>query len=162
MKCRIRNGFVALLIWGCLLLGGGFVSVQAQTLPAFANGDANLPADPTTLLRAAQQVVFMIDQGLASELWPHVSEVIQQEFTKTEFEQKIYASRRPLGILVGRRWSMIMQADWPDDERRPAGLYVSIVYISDFTGKSGMTEEVVFRQDQDGIWRIAGYALYHG
>lgn len=162
MKRFIGNCFTCLLLIlsGSLLLCAP-VMAQVQTSPALADEHANLPADPTTLLLAAQQVVLMIDQGFASELWPHVSQVIRDRIEKAEFEQRIYASRRPLGVVVGRRWSMIMQANRPDAQGLPSGHYISVVFISDFTGKSNMTEEVVFRQDQDGIWRIAGYSLRH-
>ena len=118
-------------------------------------------ADPSTLLTAAERVVGLVDQGLASELWPHVSVAVKEmnSVNEEDFSHSIYNVRRPLGVVMGRYWVNISQTVQPENAGMPHGRYVTVSFVTNFAGKSGMSERVTFLLDEDGIWRIAGYTL---
>lgn len=138
---------------------GGVQVVQAQqhsqTSPEVEEVQ-DLPSDPTTFLLAAQKVVLWMDSGSADRLWSHVSEVVQQSFDEKEFIGALYSVRRPLGVLTSRSWKNIIK-EYPAELE--GGVYVTVIFDSVFAGGVVVQEQVVFRQDADGVWRISGYVL---
>lgn len=152
-KSSIKNGLISLL----------YVFISCVTLTGGVHADERtIKPDPSTLLAAAERVVAIADQGLASELWPYVSIRLKQtgSIEEAAFSRTIYNARRPLGIVLMRNWSNISRKEHSGSATAPAGIYVTVSFITDFAGKTGMGEHITFVLDDDGIWRIAGYALF--
>lgn len=146
----------------CVCWGQQFSEARqaSQTAPAVSMQNAYMPsADPSTLLLAAQKVIQLIDQGLASQLWQHVSSVVQGAAEQGEFASHIYTMRAPLGVVLDRRWLTISQIEHQGSDNAPSGTYVTVTFLTSFEARRGMQEQVSFHLDDDGVWRIAGYVL---
>ena len=46
-----------------------------------------------------------------------------------------------------------------DGKALPSGLYASVEFLVEFSGKRTMRELVSFRLDEDGTWRFSGYVV---
>lgn len=158
-KRRLVYGVMVAALCCVLGFAGGSHTAWAQELQPYAPPTEQQLADPTTLLQAGTKVVGLIDQGLASQLWAHVSPVAQSVLEEQQFTNQIYTLRRPLGAVLQRHWVAITQLDHPGSAGLPSGLYVTVTFITSFAGRSNVQEQVTFRQDEDNVWRITGYVI---
>lgn len=153
-----------LMISACIFLGPSLsVAAQPQSqsgLLPLTQQATTRTADPSTMLTAGIKVLQLIDQGLASELWPHVSSIVKTKITPENFAKGIYSLRRPLGNVLQRQWLNISQhQSLANDVDIPAGLYVDVTFLTSFEGRSAIEEHVTFVLDSDNVWRIAGYVI---
>lgn len=154
-----RLGLV--VVSACILLGASFgVSAQPQPSLLPAQQASTQSADPSTMLAAGIKVLQLIDQGLASELLPHISPIVKSKIPIEDFTKGIYSLRRPLGNVLQRQWFNISQHEsLVEGSNIPAGLYVDVTFLTSFEGRSAVEEHVTFVLDSDNVWRIAGYVI---
>jgi hypothetical protein len=71
----------------------------------------------------------------------------------------VITSRKPLGAVAGRNWTVVRRRLVPEGDALPAGVYRSIEFASQFQDGKTHCELVSVRRDEDGMWRFAGYVV---
>jgi hypothetical protein len=130
-----------------LLLTAWLTGVQAQTI------------EPSTAVDAAGQIARLIDDGRTAEVWEGASTTARQIVGKDRFVAEVAASRQARGAAASRQWQGITRREAPDSTALPAGLYLTVEFLTRFASGPPATEWVSFRLDADQIWRVTGYAL---
>ena len=119
-------------------------------------------AEPSDMVRGGLQVVQLVDQGKAGELWDGASPAMHKRVTRDEFSAQAARSRMPLGAPQQQRtWVQINRQVLNSPDADTAGQYISVEYEARFSGKpEGTAHELVsFRLDPDGVWRFSGYVV---
>lgn len=129
----------------------------AATPTAPQNAPADL--DPNALAGAGLQVLQAVDRQQVGGLWDGASAVAQRATKRDEFVTRVLTSRKALGPIVGRAWTVVRRQQVAEGEALPAGLYGSIEFASQFQDGKLHRELVSIRRDADGVWRFAGYVV---
>ncbi|VTU39605.1 DUF4019 domain-containing protein [Variovorax sp. PBL-E5] len=117
--------------------------------------------EPSDMVRGGLQVVQMIDQNKAGELWDGAAAGAKTHVNRADFISQIAKVRTPLGGALQRTWVAINRQVVGNGDAELAGQYVSVEYETRFAGKAPGTrhELVSFHLDNDGVWRFSGYVL---
>lgn len=144
------------------------ILASALALPITAAAQQAAPArppataadiDPTTLVRNAMQVLAAVDQGQLGSLYDGASSAARGTVARNDFINNISRQRQALGVPTSRTWWSVTRQVIPAGVQAPAGNYMSVRFASQFAGGKSAGELVSFRLDEDGTWRMAGYAI---
>jgi Protein of unknown function (DUF4019) len=132
------------------------VVLIALAWAAFAVAQDN--ADKTKAAeQAAEAWLKFVDSGDYSQSWIEASSLFKSHVTEKEWEQKIAATRQPLGALITRN---LKSAEYTTTlPGAPDGQYVVIRYDTSFANKKSAIETVTPMLDKDGQWRVSGYFI---
>lgn len=134
------------------------------TLLASVLGSASAQSgkiDPEAMASGGLQVIQMIDQGQAGELWDGATSVTKKRVSRNDFVQQVGQSRRPLGTAQQRVLSSVNLQTAADGDPEVAGQYINVEYQTRFSNASDrlVREMTTFRLDGDNTWRFSGYVL---
>ena len=117
--------------------------------------------EASDMVRGGMQVIQMIDQGKAGELWDGATPATRKRVTRVDFTGQVARSRTSLGLPQQRTWVAVNRQVVADPDADTAGQYVSVEYETRFTNKpEGTLRELVsFHLDRDRTWRFSGYVL---
>jgi len=137
----------------------GFVS--AITAFAIMATCAYTRADETATKAAAEKAAMawlhLVDDGKYPESWSSSSSFFRGAVNKTQWEQALEGTRKPLGAVLSRSLTFATYAT--SIPGAPDGEYVVIQYATSFDKKRTSTETVTPMLDRDGSWRVGGYFI---
>lgn len=128
---------------------------QAQRAPAAPGSQS---PDPSRMYATAIAVVRAVDAGQAAELWNSSSTVTRNSVKREAFVSAVTKARTPLGAVSARDWIAVSRQAGGQNGL-PAGNYLSVEFVTIFSGNRRARELVSFRLDEDGVWRFTGYTL---
>jgi len=146
------------------LVGIAF-AVFSQTTPQRASPAvtaASAPAadiGPSNVVQAATEIAQLIDGGQIAQVWDGSSPVSQRAVGRDKFVATITSQRKPLGAPVSRHWTAVTRNVVQNQKAAPDGYYVSARFETHFAGDRVASELFSFRYDEDGTWRLSGYAI---
>ena len=119
------------------------------------------PQDKTDKTKAAEQAAAdwlkLMDFDAYARGWRQASSTLKAAVAQGDFEQKLRATRTPLGVVLSRQLkSTEYRKQLPGV---PDGEYILIRYDTSFERKKNAIETVVPTLDRDGRWRVAGYSI---
>jgi len=126
---------------------GGFVTAS-QTSP---KSDAERNA-----ISAAQAWLKMIDDRDYSGSWREAARPFKSAVTMESWDGSMKQYREPAGNVISRK-VLDIRTELPPGA--PAGNYVMMQFLTDFTKKHAAVETVTFAQEADGQWRAVGYYI---
>lgn len=110
--------------------------------------------------RAGLQVAQWVDAGRLAELWDNASPSARKAVDRQDFIGRVQQARAQAGDLLSRGPAAVSYARFGPGAQVPAGLYANVGFTSRFTRTlQPVRERVSFRLDEDGVWRLSGYAL---
>ncbi|MDI9238883.1 DUF4019 domain-containing protein [Lysobacter sp. LF1] len=110
--------------------------------------------DAARLLRAAFHLARAIEHD-AAWAWSRASSSTRESVGGAEVEA-LTEQTRTRGAARSRRWIKVERFDSVGTD---AAHYVRAVFAVSFASGPPMEEMVVLRHDEDGVWRLAGYAI---
>lgn len=132
-------------------------ATQQQLTPEQQAQVAHLDAE---MANAAAQVVKMVDQNNATEVWRGASPIAKGAVTLDAFVKQIALDRQKLGAATERKQMAVTRAVYPAGGQVPAGNYVNVAYATKFANSPQEVRELVsFHFDDDKVWRVSGYSL---
>ncbi|HEY6395032.1 MAG TPA: DUF4019 domain-containing protein [Candidatus Binataceae bacterium] len=99
----------------------------------------------------------LVDDANYRQSWNDASSYFRNAITEEQWDQKVGATRKPLGGLVSRKIKIAQYAT--SLPGAPDGQYVVIQYDSSFENKKSAVETVTPMLDKDGQWRVSGYYI---
>lgn len=121
---------------------------------------AQVARQDAEMTKAAAQVVQLMDQNKAAEVWAGASPVAKGVTTQEEFVKQITLDRQKVGAVAERKQVAVTRAVYPAGAEVPAGNYVNVVYATKFANAPQPVRELVsFHLDSDQTWRVSGYSL---
>lgn len=106
---------------------------------------------------SAEAWLALIDSGKYAESWDQASQLFKAAVTKDQWQEKLHASRDPLGKMTSRK---LAKATYTETlPGAPDGKYVVIRYQTSFEHKQSAVETVTPMLDKDGTWRVSGYYI---
>lgn len=160
--------FARLLL--CALLIGAFGVANAQEKPATAQQktaaqqltpeqQAAIQKQNQVLVKYAESIVAMIDNGQAGQVWDQASDVAKKSVSRDQFVKATEADRAKLGKMTSRKVEGVTRAMSNGKEKLPAGLYVNVNFATQFGQAKPIRELVSFHLDSDKKWRLSGYTV---
>lgn len=139
------------LAWGLAVLATGLLPQAARAQDV----------DATQMVHGGLQVVQMIDQGRAGELWDGASAGARKRVTREAFVQQVAQARAPLGAAKARTWVAVTRQALAGDDAEIAGQYVNVEHETSFANRPQQTvrELSTFHLGRDGVWRFSGYFI---
>lgn len=132
-------------------------TMQQQLTP---EQQAQVARQDAEMSKAAAQVVQLVDQNKAAEVWAGASPVAKGVTTLDEFVKQITLDRKKVGAVAERKQVAVTRAVYPAGAEVPAGNYVNVVYATKFANEQQPVRELVsFHLDSDQTWRVSGYSL---
>lgn len=134
----------------------------APAMPAAPSASPAAPAkndagvEPNTVRDVGLRMAKIIDSGQAGQLWDGGSPVIKRTVSRDAFVANIAAKRKGFEQPVAREWAAITRQQ---GGTLPPGKYMSVQFLTVFSGNRALRELISFRQDEDGTWRFVGYAI---
>ena len=121
---------------------------------------AQVARQDAEMTKAAAQVVQLVDQNKAAEVWAGASPVAKGVTNQDEFVKQITLDRKKVGAVAERKQVAVTRAVYPVGAEVPAGNYVNVVYATKFANAPQPVRELVsFHLDSDQTWRVSGYSL---
>jgi hypothetical protein len=110
--------------------------------------------------QAAMNIVRLIDQGKAADVWETASPVAKKIISRDDFATKIAHDRSALGTPGMRMPLGVRHLRYDGSGNMPAGAFINVSFDTQFgdTPRS-MHEMVTFILDADNTWRFVGYAV---
>lgn len=161
--------FARLLV--CALLIGTFGVANAQQKPAPAPQQpaarqlspqqrAALQKQNQELVKYADSIVAMIDNGQVGQVWDGASEVAKKTVSRNDFVKAVDAQRAKFGTVKSRKLANITRIFSKGEQKLPAGNYVNVNYATQFSKQAKpVLEKVSFHLDSDKKWRLSGYTI---
>lgn len=117
--------------------------------------------EPSDMVRGGMQVIEMIDQGRAGELWDGATPATRKRVTRADFIGQVARNRAQIGVPQMRTWVSVNRQVVTASDGDAAGQYVSVEYETRFANRPDTTlrELVSFHLDTDRVWRFSGYVL---
>ncbi|SFQ37061.1 DUF4019 domain-containing protein [Variovorax sp. 770b2] len=135
----------------CLLLAAASVAATAQTNSQGPGASAD------ELLRASQQTLRQIDEGLGADLWRASAPFIRVSFSEPDYVNAILQARKRVAAVRERNWTHIARIGQSGDSPGvPAGVYASIDFSTSTGSGNVLYERLSFRLEADG-WHPVGY-----
>ena len=109
---------------------------------------------------AAAQVIRLVDQGKAAEIWDGASPVAKAAVARQDFVTQLSTDRKQLGVPTERKQVALTRAAYAAGGQVPAGNYINVVFATRFANVAEPVRELVsFHLDDDKIWRVSGYSV---
>lgn len=105
----------------------------------------------------ASHWMTLIDQAQYPGSWLDAGPLLQDVITQEEWVAAMQGIRRPLGIPRARK--VVGGSTTEVLPRGTRGNFVTVIYNTDFSGKSGVTEIVTLMMVQYDQWRVISYSL---
>ena len=106
---------------------------------------------------AARAWLMSIDEGHYGWSWTNAAKVFRDVMTQEKWVIALEGVRGPLGERVFRVAEVCQTTEsWPG---APAGKYVVMRFSASFADCKSAVETVTFVQENDGMWRAAGYFI---
>lgn len=149
------------------LLAGTAFAAQAQIRPpaaAPAPAPAQAPAANDAISNpemeragqvAAQAWLLLLDRKDWGTAWDAASAVFRQSVPLSAWMDGIPKLRDPFGAIVEREPGQAVYKRTLAG--RPAGDYVTALFVTKFTNKPDVEETVTTVREPDGRWRVTGY-----
>lgn len=133
-------------------------SIPALLALAAAPAAMLAATEPTALAKAAAKGwLKKIDSSSYRASWQTAAALFKAAISAEAWQQTAQTARAPLGEIRSRTESAA--AFTKSLPGAPDGQYVVIQFNSKFEKKANATETVTVAQDQDGVWRVAGYFI---
>lgn len=164
----ILRVLICALLMGAVGVAGAQTSTAAQQPASQAKAQQQLTPEQRaaiqkrneTLVKYANQILAMIDNGQIGEVWDQASEVAKKAVTRDKFVDAVKAARAKLGAAKGRKIVAMYQSTSDGKKQLPAGTYVNIRYQSQFADSTQPAVELVsFHLDSDQRYRLSGYTV---
>lgn len=140
------------------LVAGVALAAQAQnTAPAAPadNGAISNPEMERAGQTAAQGWLLLLDRKDWGTAWDASASMFRQSVPLSAWMDGVPKLRDPLGAFVEREpAAVVYKKTLPG---RPAGDYVTAIFVSKFANKPRVEETVTTVREQDGRWRVTGY-----
>lgn len=157
----------ARLILCALLLGAASAQAQTTQTPQQTAAKALTPEQRAAIRKQnqelvgyANQILKMIDNDQAGQVWDDMSEVGKKAATRDEFSEKVKQERGKLGNATSRRIIALYGSQSEGRKQLPAGIYRNVRYLTRFADSTSPKIELVsFHLDSDKKWRLTGYAI---
>lgn len=155
----------------CALLMGFVGVASAQDKPAQAQQKpaaqqltpeqrAAIQKQDQVLVKYAESIVAMIDNGQSGQVWDQASDVAKRSVSRDQFVKATESDRAELGKMTSRKIEGVTRAVSNGKEKLPAGLYVNVNFATQFSKEAKPTRELVsFHLDSDKKWRLSGYTV---
>ncbi len=133
-------------------------TAPGATAATGATAAAPAPAADAQLSAAAtvgQQWLGVVDQGQYGESWSAAGKLFQANMQQQRWVQTLTGARQPLGTVVSREVAgSEIRTSLPG---APAGQYAIVSYVTNFSNKPDIVENVTMMLEEDGQWRVVGY-----
>lgn len=155
----------------CALLIGTFGVANAQQKAAPAQQrpaaqqltpaqQAELQKQNAAMVKYAESIVAMIDNGQVGQVWDGASDVAKRSVSRDQFIKATEADRTRLGNVTSRKVEGVTRAVSNGKEKLPAGVYVNVNFATQFSKEAKPIRELVsFHLDGDKKWRLSGYTV---
>ncbi|MGH8148150.1 MAG: DUF4019 domain-containing protein [Rhodanobacteraceae bacterium] len=112
------------------------------------------------LVKYADQIVAMIDNGQIGRVWDQASEVAKKTVSRDQFVKTTEADRGKLGTVKSRKVAKVTRTLSKGDAKLPAGTYINVNYATQFSKQSKPIRELVsFHLHSDKKWRLSDYTI---
>jgi hypothetical protein len=112
------------------------------------------------LVKYAESIVAMIDNGQSGQVWDQASDVAKKTVSRDQFTKATEADRAKVGKMTSRKVEGVTRALSNGKEKLPEGLYVNVNFATKFSKEAKPVRELVsFHLDSDKKWRLSGYTL---
>ena len=112
------------------------------------------------LVQYAESITSMIDNGQSGQVWDQASDVAKKTVSRDQFVKATESDRAKLGKVTSRKVEGVTRALSNGKEKLPQGLYVNVVFATQFSKESKPIRELVsFHLDSDKKWRLSGYTV---
>jgi len=155
----------------CALLIGAAGIASAQTQPASTpqtpaarqltpEQRAAIQKQNQVLVKYAESIVAMIDNGQSGQVWDQASAVAKKSASRDQFTKATESDRAKLGKMTSRKLEGVTRALSNGKEKLPEGLYVNVNFATRFSNEAKPIRELVsFHLDSDKKWRLSGYTV---
>lgn len=110
------------------------------------------------LVKYAESIVAMIDNGQSGQVWDQASDVAKKTVSREQFVKAIEGDHARLGKMTSRKVAGVTRALSNGREKLPEGLYVNVNFATQFSKDAKpVLEKVSFHLDNDKKWRLSGY-----
>lgn len=121
---------------------------------------AALQKQNEVLVKYADRIIAMIDNGQTGQVWDQASDVAKKTISRDQFVKTTEADRDRLGTVKSRKVAMVNRTVSKGNGKLPAGEYVNVHYATRFSKQANPTHELVsFHLDGDRKWRLSGYTV---
>jgi hypothetical protein len=111
-------------------------------------------------VKYAESIVAMIDNGQSGQVWDQASDVAKKSVSRDQFTQTTESDRAKLGKMTSRKVEGVTRVMSNGKEKLPPGLYVNVIFATQFSGQSKPIRELVsFHRDSDNRLRLSGYTV---
>jgi hypothetical protein len=154
----------ALLIGFAGVAGAQDKPAQTQQKPAAQQltpeQRAAIQKQDQVLVKYAESIVAMIDNGQSGQVWDQASDVAKKTVSRDQFTKATEADRAKVGKMTSRKVEGVTRALSNGKEKLPEGLYVNVNFATKFSNEAKPVRELVsFHLDSDKKWRLSGYTL---
>ena len=155
----------------CALLIGAAGIASAQTQPASTpqtpaarqltpEQRAAIQKQNQVLVKYAESIVAMIDNGQSGQVWDQASDVAKKSASRDQFTKATESDRAKLGKMTSRKLESVTRALSNGKKKLPEGLYVNVNFATRFSNEAKPIRELVsFHLDSDKKWRLSGYTV---
>jgi hypothetical protein len=142
------------------------LTAYAQSSPPATSSTSSAP-QPTLeqqrqnqqMERAALQVIQMVDQKQAAQVWDGASSVTKQIVNRDAFVRGVDADRKTVGSPGARNLASLTY-NQSDGRKLPPGLFANVAFATHFANEKQPVRELIsFHLDNDHVWRVTGYSL---
>jgi hypothetical protein len=158
-----------LLVCALLLAAAGVAGAQnqpraSQQQPAARQltpqQRAALQKQNEVLVKYADRIIAIIDNGQVGEVWDQASDVAKKTISRDQFIKTTDADRARLGAVKSRKVAAVTRTISKGNGKLPAGEYLNVNYATQFDNQAKPTRELVsFHLDADRKWRLSGYTV---
>jgi hypothetical protein len=158
-----------LLVCALLLGAAGVAGAQNQpratqqppaTRPLTPEQRAALQKQNEVLVKYADRIIAMIDNGQVGQVWDQASDVAKKTISRDQFVRTTDADRARLGAVKSRKVAAVTRTISRGNGKLPAGEYVNVNYATQFDNQAKPTRELVsFHLVGDRKWRLSGYTV---
>ena len=161
--------FVRVFLCALLIGFAGVASAQNQPAPTQRKPAAQqltpeqraaIQKQNQVLVQYAESITSMIDNGQSGQVWDQASDVAKKTVSRDQFVKATESDRAKLGKVTSRKVEGVTRALSNGKEKLPQGLYVNVVFATQFSKESKPIRELVsFHLDSDKKWRLSGYTV---
>lgn len=145
-----------------LLAGAAFAAQAQNTAPraaapaaAAANDAISNPEMERAGQTAAQGWLLLLDRKDWGTAWDASAGMFRQSVPLSAWMDGVPKLREPFGAFVEREAATVVYKK--SLAGRPAGDYVTAIFVSKFANKAQVEETVTTVREPDGRWRVTGY-----
>jgi hypothetical protein len=133
----------------------GRAPLSAAPAPAGPDGAISNPEYEKAGQMSAHAWLLLLDRKDWGTAWDTSSQVFRQAVPLPTWMDNVPKLRDPLGAFVERQPAEAVYKKTLAG--RPAGDYVTAVFVSKFANKPQVVETVTTVREPDGRWRVTGY-----